>query len=216
MSSPKTREDKVKELATQKALLLREKCKRDPLFWLSNYVFTFDEHDRENPVKPFPIKPYVPVIVKEWQENDILHIAKSRQMSISWLAMAMLLHEAEFFDYRLQAVFSKKEADALNIVERAKFMYDHQPAWLRNLCPLERKMRDMPFGNIFFARGSKIVGLAQGKDQVRSYVPSTAFLDEAAFQDKAEETYGACVPCAQKIVTVSSANDGFFKTLVEL
>lgn len=216
MSEVSDKEELVKRAARNRALALKEVCRRDPVFWLTNYVKTFDEHDRDEPVKNFPMRPYVAVIAREWIKEPILHIAKSRQMSISWLAMAMLLHEAQFFSYRLQAVFSKKEVDALNLVERAKFMWTHQPLWLRNLCPLDRKLRDMPLGNIYFDNGSKMVGFAQGKDQIRSYVPSTAFLDEAAFQDKLEETYGACVPCAQKIVTVSSANAGFFQRLCEL
>lgn len=207
---------KVKELAFRKSLLLREKCKRDPLFWLSNYVKTFDEHDKVNPIKSFPIRPYVAPIVEAFEKEPILHVAKSRQMSVSWLMIALVLHEAQFFDFRLEAVFSKKEEDANALVERGKFIYNYQPLWLKNLCPLDRKMRDMPYGNLFYANGSKLRGFAQGKDQIRSYVPSTALLDEAAFQDKMEETYGACVPCCQKIVTVSSANPGYFERLCDL
>jgi hypothetical protein len=186
------------------------------MFWLTNYVKTFDEHDKENPVKPFPVKPYLQPILEEIQNEDVVHLAKSRQMVISWLMIAYLLWEAQFFSYRLEAVFSKKEEDAHALVERAKFIYNYQPIWLKNLCGLDRKMRDMPYGNLFFMNGSKLKGLAQGKDQVRSYVPSTALIDEAAFQDKLEETYNACVPCCQKIITVSSANGGFFQRLTDL
>lgn len=211
-----TRTEKENELVSRKSLLLKEKCKRDANFWIKNFVKTFDEHDKENPIKPFPYRPYVPVIVDELANNEITHLAKSRQMSISWLAVAFILHEAQFFDYRLEAVFSKKEEDAHALVERAKFIYNYQPVWLKNMCRLDRKMRDMPYGHLFFENGSKIKGLAQGKDQVRSYVPSTALIDEAAFQDKLEETYNACVPCCQKIITVSSANAGFFQRLVEM
>lgn len=197
-------------------LLLKEKCRRDPIFWLFEYGKTWDEHDKENPIKPFPRKDYIAVIVNEWQKSSILHIAKSRQMTVSWAAVAMLLHEAQFYPYRFQAVFSKKEEDAHSLIERAKFIYSNQPKWLQNLCPLDRKLRDMPFGHLFFENGSKMKGLAQGKDQIRSYVPSTALIDEAAFQDKLEETYGACVPCCERIVTISSANSGFFQKLCEL
>lgn len=209
-------EEEIRQAATRKAVLRKEMCRRDPAYWIQNFVKTFDEHDKQNPIKPFPYRPYVPIIVKEFLDNDILHLAKSRQMSVSWLAIALVLHEAQFFDYRLEAVFSKKEEDAHALVERAKFIYNYQPMWLKNLCPLDRKMRDMPYGHIFFGNGSKLKGLAQGKDQVRSYVPSTALIDEAAFQDKLEETYNACVPCCQKIITVSSANAGFFQRLCEM
>lgn len=204
------------ELARTQTLVLRELCKRKPYEWLRRYVKTFDEWDEEHPVKPFPLTPYVKPILDELQKEDIVHIAKSRQMSISWLIMAYLLHKAQFFPHRLIAVFSKKERDAQEMVERAKFMYNNQPDWLKALCPLDRKIKDMPFGYLYFANSSKIAGFAEGEQQVRGYVPSVAFLDEAAKQDKLRETYGACVPCAKQIITVSSADAGFFQELVEL
>lgn len=206
----------VQDLAHKKALVAKEYYKRNKVAWLTDCCKTFDEHDRETAVKPFPVKDYVKVLVEEYEKHDILHVAKSRQMTVSWLFMALFVHEAQFYPHRLIAVFSKKEDDAFQLVERAKFIYEEQPKWLKNLCPLDRKMRDMPLGHLFFANGSKTVGFAQGKDQVRSYVPSVGFIDEAAFQDKLEETYNACVPCCQKIITVSSANAGFFQKLCEL
>lgn len=208
--------DDAQNLLAKRNAIRYELYKRDPLRWLKECARTFDEHDAVNPIKPFPIKPYIEPLVREWTSETILHIAKSRQMSISWLSVAMLLWEGQFFAYRLQMAFSKKEEDAHALVERAKFIYENQPLWLRNMCPLDRKLRDMPYGELYFANGSKFIGKAQGKDQVRGYVPSTVFLDEMAFQDKAEETYGAVVPCAQKIISVSSAGPGFFQRLVEL
>ena len=204
------------KVAKQRSAVLYEFYKRNPLEWLRDCVKTIDEHDEQAPVKAFPMAPYVKPIVNEWEKESVLHIAKSRQMVLSWLGICMLLHEAQFYGFRLEAVFSKKEEDAHALVERAKFVYDHQPLWLRNICSLDRKMRDQPYGNLHFKNGSKIKGLAQGKDQVRSYVPSTSLIDEAAFQDKFEETYGACVPCSKKIVTISSADAGFFQRLCEL
>lgn len=210
MATPELKQD----LAVQRNIVLYQYYKRNPLKWLEDCVFTFDEHDEEHPVKPFPIEPYVPYIINEFQTQSILHIAKSRQMSISWLMMALLLHKAQFIPYRLIAVFSKKEKDALEMVERSKFMYSHQPKWLQQMCPLERKMKDLSHGSLIFANGSKEQGFAEGPDQVRGYVPSIAFLDEAAKQDKLAETYGACVPCSKQIITVSSADVGYFETLV--
>lgn len=204
------------QLSLASKLALKELYKRDAVKWFKEQVWSFDEHDKTSPVKKLPVKEYTEALIREWQKEPILHIAKSRQMQISWLAMAMCLHEAQFYQFQLEAVFSKKEEDAHALVERAKFIYSNQQTWLQELCPVDRKMRDMPYGSLFFKNGSKIKGLAQGKDQVRSYVPSTAVIDEAAFQDKLEETYGACVPCSSKIVTISSAESGFFQRLCEL
>lgn len=206
----------IKEIARKKAKILYLAYKRDPYLWLGNVVKTFDEHDKKNPVKSFPLRPYIKPIVDEFLKPDqVLLLTKSRQMMASWLFTALLLHQGQFFGYQKEAFFSKKQDDAHLLVERSKFIYTHQPLWLRNMCPITRRMTDMPKGELYFENGSVLVGLAQGADQVRSQVPSTAFLDEMAFQTEAKQTYIACLPCAQKIVGVSSANGGFFARLTE-
>ncbi len=210
-------QQKIESLTNATYALLKEKYRRDSFYWLCNIVRTFDEHDSETPIKPFPIRPYVETIVRAFRSKEkVLLLAKSRQMTISWLFTALATHEAQFVQYRKEIFFSKKEDDAFEMVERCKFIYSNQPKWLRNLCPLERKLKDMPRGKLFFANGSKIIGAPQGGDQVRSHVPTTAFLDEIAFQTEAEDTYASCLPCAQKIVAFSSANAGFFGRITGL
>lgn len=197
------------------AVLEREHCKRDPVYWLNTYVKTADEHAEggENPIKPFPKIPYFEPIVREWVKSRVLHIVKSRQMSMSWLACALLLWEIQFYEYRTDVIINKAETDSVKGVDRVKLMYNHQPLWLRNLCPTDRKMRDMPRESFTFLNGSKLLALPQGADKVRGNVPYTALLDEAAFQDELESTYAACVPCCKRIITVSSAGPGFFHRL---
>src|ERR1700737_2599195 len=58
-----------------------------------------------------------------------------------------------------------------------------------------------------FANGSRIIGIPEGADQIRSYHPRRLLMDEAAFQPEAGEAYDAAVPVCQKIV-VSSAGPG--------
>lgn len=211
-----TNEDKQDRLSLTAAILVKEKCKRTPEFWLDNFVKTVKAHreEGEEAIQPFPMqRAYMREIVREWHNSKVLHIVKSRQMSMSWLALAMLLWEVQFYDHSLCVIINKKLEDAISGVDRIKLMYNHQPLWLRNLCPLDRKQRDMPKDCLTFKNGSKIQALPEGPDQVRSLVPATAFIDEAAFQDQLEATYGACVPCCKRIVTVSSAGPGFFEKL---
>lgn len=208
-------ENRAAQFAKAWAVLEKEKCRRDPAYWIKTYVKTADEHSSqgENPIKPFPYRPYVKPIVDEWLKNEILHIAKSRQMAMSWLACAMLLWESQFNAYRLSVVINKAEGDSIKGIDRAKLMYNHQPVWLKNLCPLERKMKDQPRESLSFLNGSKLVALPQGAEKVRGMVPYTAMLDEAAYQDQLEATYAACIPCCERIVTISSAGPGFFQKL---
>lgn len=195
------------------ARLEYEKCKRDPAFYIKNFVMTADEHAAVDPIKPFPFRPYVPFIIEAWKTESILHIAKSRQMAMSWLACAMLLWESQFHEYRTSVIINKALDDSIKGLSRAKLIYNHQPVWLKNLCPLDRKMRDFPVDLLAFKNGSQLVALPQGAAKIRGMVPYTVLLDECAFQEEAEATYSAAVPCSKRIVTISSAGPGFFEKL---
>ena len=207
----------IQAIARKKAKILYVAYKRDPLLWITECVWTFDEHEKkENPVKRFAIKPYLKLIIDEYlKDEQVLLVEKSRQMMMSWLFVALLLHEAQFYPYRRQLFVSMTEGYAQLLVERGKFIYTHQPLWIRNMCPITRRMTDMPKGEMYYENGSVLVGLAQGGDKVRSQVPSTVLLDELGFQTEAKATYSACLPCAQKIIGISSANGGFFQRLTE-
>jgi hypothetical protein len=61
-----------------------------------------------------------------------------------------------------------------------------------------------------FVNGSRIIGIPEGADQIRSYHPWGLLMDEAAFQPEAGDAYGAAVPVCQKIIVVSSAGPGWF------
>jgi hypothetical protein len=206
------------QIAEKKAVVLKEFYKRNPVAWLRDCVKTVDEHDRENPIKKFPIKPYVPPLTELFYKEPILMVPKSRQVMASWLFTALCTHEAEFFGYRRTIFISKKQEDANALVDRAKFVYLNQPKWLRVLCPLDRKERDLPMGKIFWFNGSNIAGFPQGEDQVRSYTPSRVFLDEMAIMDEAEQTYTAAIPAITgggHLVGCSSAKAGFMQRLCE-
>jgi hypothetical protein len=65
---------------------------------------------------------------------------------------------------------------------------------------------------------SKILGFAQGGDQIRMYHPSGLFQDESAYQVDAESGFIAVKPALQgggRFTAVSSANPSYFQLLCE-
>ncbi len=65
---------------------------------------------------------------------------------------------------------------------------------------------------------SEIIGLAQGPDQIRMHHPSGVFMDEAAFQEKAGDTFAAIKPAIQnggRFTAISSAAPGWFALVCE-
>lgn len=204
---------------TAKNLLVREKCRRDPLFWMQGYLKSIDEHRPENPIRPFPRKPYIPILVEEFKKNLRLFVAKSRQIFATWTFSALALHTAQFFPHQKVFVISKKEEHAFDLVKRIRHLYMSQPGWLRDLCPLDKKMNDQAQGTLSFANGSEIRGLPQGADQIRSYTASLILIDEASFLTELEGTYGACAPSTAgggRIVVFSSAGSSYFGQMVEI
>jgi hypothetical protein len=208
----------AQELAKRQALLRKEACRRDPIYWIANYVKTEktgkNRKEDENAIQPFPVNlPYVKPFVENWRKNSTIHIVKSRQMMISWLCQIMLMWEAQFRDNCLNVVISKTEDASVDEIRRCKTIYLNQPEWLKNQCPLARQMESMPADSLLFANGSRLVGLPQGAHKIRGLVPATVLLDEAAYIDDLEATFSASTPCASRVVTVSSAGPGYFRRL---
>lgn len=193
------------------AALEREKCRRDLWYWLTHWVWTLDSHNKENPVKAFPRKEYLKTVTEIWSKEKLLLIPKSRQMMITWLITALYLHEAQFNKGRNIFFQSKKERDADALVERAKFIFNHQPYFLKP------KSKQVYCELSFPLLNSKIQGIPQGGDQIRMHTASGIFMDEAAFMHEAEDAFTAAKPSIDgggRITMVSSANPGFFESLV--
>jgi hypothetical protein len=192
-----------------------ERCRRDPWYWITRWVWTKDEHDRRAPFKRFPDKPYLKEITRFWQREKLLLIPKSRQMMLTWLIIALYLHDTQFFPGRLNIFQCKKDSDATILVRRAKIIYDKQPEWMRQ----SAKYKSSPHGELSFPEiESRIMGVPQGANQLRMHTLSGLFVDEAAFQPQLEETWTSAKPAVDggdcRVTMVSSPNPSFFEMLV--
>lgn len=177
-------------------------------------VYTQDEHDSSVTAKKFPNKEYLKYICDVWFYSPLLLIPKSRQILMTWLFISCFLWDAQFKQNRLIFFQSKKEDDADRLIQRAKFIYDNQPDWIKTLFPAEYSFCHLKFKR----QKSEIWGVAQGGDQLRQYTSSGIFSDEMAFQSDAEDAYTGALPTIKgggRFAGISSANPGFFQYLVE-
>lgn len=190
----------------------------DPLLWLEQHTRTHDSHWREahatSPYRPFPDKPYFNPLVELIQQEPVLFIEKSRDMMISWLCVGFFTHAAMVNEHREVLFQSQKEDKAAELVDYAKTLYDQQDEALKRRFPLTKSIREQAALKLEFANGSRIIGIPEGADQIRSYHPWGLLMDEAAFQPEAGEAYDAAVPVCQKIIVVSSAGPGWFADFV--
>ena len=186
----------------------KERCAQDPAYFVFKYARTRDEHDRLNPVKGFPDKQYLRVLLDEWHNGSrIQFVAKSRQLMVSWLLTAYAVWTARFNPYSLVLFQSKKAEDAYKMVfyqsleqARCSFIEKHLPPWLQ-VC----KGKDgwLPVavqscvseGAITYPNGSRIEAIPQGPTQIEGRVPSLWLCDEASLQEEWRAGYAAAIPC---------------------
>jgi len=196
-------------------LMVRSRIKRiqrDPSFFLFNYVWTLDPHDKAEPIKKMPYKKYIWYISEVWKKCRLLVIPKSRQMTVSWTMVALHYWLAAFHPGQYVFFQSKKEEDADILLERAKFIHDHLPDWLRP--PGKKSYCWFTFDEI----NSKIQAVSQESDAIRMQTASAIFSDEMAFQPYAAAGFAASQPTivgGGRFVGVSTANGKeFFHDLV--
>ncbi len=206
-----------KELLTLLEELEWECVLEDPWYFLRTMAKTRDEHDLKSTYKHFPDLPHLREISYAFESEDMLALVKSRQMMISWLMVALCLWWGMKHTGQLIFFQSKKEEDALKLVERAWGIYERLPAYVQKLVPAEQRYLKI----IFPGRDTRIEGIPQGADQIRSNTPSIILSDEMAFQEEAGAAYAAALPAVQavgerkgKIILVSSAAPGVFAQLV--
>lgn len=155
------------------------------------------------------------------QSSGILMVEKSRQVMATWLCCAYLLWRAKFRDHQLILVQSKKEEDAANLVfngeawvSRISFMETNLPHHLRTV----QFPRGASYAQLRFPNGSRIWGIPEGGDIIRSNTASVIFSDEAAFQPEFGNAFTAALPAIKgggSYVAISSAEPGAFAELVE-
>ena len=164
--------------------------------------------------RPFTIFPYIEPIVKTWLREKIVLIEKSRDMMVTWLIVTLYTWDTLFHKNRENIFQSDDASKALDLVERASFIWDNQPAFLRDLHPAVFSHGSTRAGVLRVpSLKSVIMGFPDGSDQIRQYHPSGAFQDEAAFQREAEASFTALKPAIQaggRFTGVSSANPGWF------
>jgi len=183
--------------------------------FLTECCYTKDEVNKNDPIKLLPQKEYLELYVKLWSMAPLLAIPKTRRMTLSWVTIALYVHDAIFFRVRNNAFVSKKEDDANDLILRAKFIIDHIP---ESCIPKELIPKyNCKFNCLEFPENdSKIRGFPQGADQLRQFTFSGIFGDESAFWDYAEEFYSATFPTIDgggRMTLVSSPAPGFFKRL---
>jgi hypothetical protein len=141
--------------------------------------------------------------------------AKSREMMLSWLVAGYITWDCQFHEHTRWIIQSKSEDTASELLLYCKCLYSQQPEWLKKRYLLDGGKFDTVGGTQskllqLWANKSRIKGVPQGPDQIRSGHPTGVFFDEACFIEGFEAAYASAAQVTPKIIALSSAVPGGF------
>lgn len=131
---------------------------------------------------------------------------KARQLGMSWLVCAYVLHRCFFSEGHKVLLLSKGKDEAGELLDRIVFMYRQLPDWLRLMGPHVTKQNT---GEIEWSNGSNIQSMAATKEAGRSFTASIVVMDEAAFMTWGDTIYTAVKPTVDaggQLIILSTAN----------
>lgn len=174
-----------------------QQWKNDPALWMIEQVFTIDESDSENPVKPFPPYKYLKEIIREYFENKVLIVSKTRRMMATHLFSALMVHQLLFVPFSENIIVSINEDRAKKVIQtRCKKIIEYLDP--RFPYPTFKEKEDFLVAEIHNpTNGATITALPSGSDKCRGLTITNAFYDEFAFQKNCEENLKALKPALE-------------------
>lgn len=190
-------------------------CKRDPLFWVNAFIYTFD------PRRPSSAQPF---ITYEFQDQTLLDIynaigrydaifPKSRDMGLTWECLLAIGHQFQFLREKSFMLGSRKEDlvdktdDPDSLMWKLDYMFEKQPSWLR---PIYHRS-NLHFGNK--RTRSVIDGESTNGDLGRGGRRTAIMLDELASVKNAYAVMKATrdnTPCRLMPSTPQGAGNAFY------
>lgn len=159
------------------------KCKADPAYFISNYVFVV------HPVKgrvPFLLYKFQQRIIKEIISNRFTLIRKFRQAGVTTIMCAYALWYITFNKDKQIMVVSIGDRESTSFLKRVVDMYSNLPPWL------QAEVVEKNAHNLTLKTGSRVRSQPAGAG--RSEAVSLLIVDEAAFIEGMEEFWKAIFP----------------------
>lgn len=163
------------------------KCKRDPIYFMQNYVYI--QHPVRGKVK-FDLYPYQIDMVKQLNSNKFNILKVGRQQGKTLTVAIYFFWFAIFHRDKLVLVASNKYSNALEIISRIQYAYEELPAWLKPGVNSYNKT------SIEFDNDSRMISQATTANTGRGLACSKIFIDEIAFVRKSiqEELWTSMSP----------------------
>ena len=157
---------------TQEQIVEYQKCEKDPLYFMENYVQIVSLDDG---LVPFKMYDFQREIVRTIHDNRFTICKLPRQSGKSTTTISYLLHYALFNPNSNIAILANKSSTARDILGRLQLAYENLPKWL------QQGIINWNKGNIELENKSTIVAAATSSSAIRGGSFNIIFLDEFAF-----------------------------------
>ena len=139
---------------------------------------------------PFARWPHVMLMLLAFQSHRLISLLKSRQVGFSWAVAAWgLFNMIARAEYTV-LMFSQRETDAIELLDKFKYIYRHLPP---ELTDGREKVTDSRF-QMTLANGSRVIAFPSTEDAGRGWTASLVVQDEADFHPYMENNQLAVKP----------------------
>ncbi len=183
--NPNIKKAGIQQQYTKKELSEYIKCKKDPIYFIENYIKIID---LDNGVVLFKMWDFQRKLINAFIENRFVVSLLPRQMGKSITIGAFLLHCAVFNKHQFIGILANKAATSRKLLRDIQHMYEFLPFFLQPGIVTYNK------GSMEFGNGSTFTAASCSSDSVRGFTFSRIALDEFAFVENADEFYESTYP----------------------
>ena len=215
LGNPLLKKSNVPVEWTKDQILEYQKCMKDPLYFISNYIriVSLDEG-----LVPFKMFPFQKEMVGTVHNNRFTICKMPRQSGKSTTLVSYILYYVLFNSNMNVAILANKASTARDILGRLQLAYENLPKWL------QQGVMSWNKGSLDLENGSKVVASSTSSSAVRGGSYNMIFLDEFAFVPNtvAEDFFSSVYPTissgkSTKVIIVSTPNgmNLFYKLWVD-
>lgn len=189
-----------------------EKCAKDPIYFIENYLKVVDADRGLISIK---LRDYQKKMVLSFHARRRTIVTTCRRAGKSTAVCGYILWFIIFNDEKTVALLANKGETARELLGLIQLGYKHLPLWLQH------GIVEFNKGSFVLENHSRVIAAATASDAIRGYTISFLYIDECAFIDNWEQFSASVLPTITsgkktKIVLVSTPNGlNFYQKLWE-
>jgi len=148
------------------------KCALDPVYFIEKYVKIVNV---DKGLVNFNMYEYQKDIVDLSERERFVICKMPRQCGKTTTIVGIMLHRVLFNETYSVAILANKERQAIEILSRIQFAYEHLPKWL------QQGIKEWNKKDVELENGSKILASSTSSSAIRGTSQNLVYLDEFAF-----------------------------------